>query len=247
MEPTDAPASLQTLPLELLLEIFSHLLTPLPTHYSYTHAASPVIQLRDAVRDSYNALKSKQRPNPLRTHGILLASRQLGADYTTAFYARTNFFFYIDQANASAKNWFALSPAALPNIRACKVYIEAGRIKHHGVKLDAFIRRVHKLLGAMERLRSVQLVWDIGPIGMPVGYARVHEAASARRRSNVKLDWESLGESFVEELKQRELLKDFIVTVGDRIARFKRVHEGWIERGDGVECGSHVANLFPFL
>ncbi|KAF2808275.1 uncharacterized protein BDZ99DRAFT_572164 [Mytilinidion resinicola] len=251
LDPSE-PASLQTLPLELLFEIYAHLLAPLPTHYSYTAAApstgTPASTQSlnvPALRGSGSGTPKKQTktnpPRPLRTHGMLLANHALSAHYIKAFYARTNFFFYVDAHNARAKAWFALPAGALAHVRACKLYIEVHQIArdHHHTEahLAAFVKRVERLLRRLKKLRQVQLVWDVGPVGR-----------GAKKGLGVALDWEGLGEPFVEMLKGMQGVREFMVTVGEQIERFRREKGGWGVYGEGVEGGSRVAKgPFPFL
>ncbi|OCL05667.1 hypothetical protein AOQ84DRAFT_224640, partial [Glonium stellatum] len=78
------------LPTELRLQIYNYLLLSVPPSYGYTH--------EDRPRRPPHAFR--QPPgSPLRGHGILLANRQLHAEYTQAFYERTSFFFFIDANN----------------------------------------------------------------------------------------------------------------------------------------------------
>ncbi|KAF2494227.1 hypothetical protein BU16DRAFT_583175 [Lophium mytilinum] len=206
------PASLATLPLELLFEIYSHLLAPLPTHYSYTTAPARAHSAHDNRSQNLPAPRGLPPPPttttttepdppkpPLRTHAILLTSHALSTHYCTAFYARTNFFFHLSAANFPSAPWFTLPPAALRRVRACKLYIEADEIARTASlpsqptpaaeRVRVLGERVAGFLTGLETLRRVQVVWDVG-----VGRETAYERRKGGRVRVEGLDWEGLGE-----------------------------------------------------
>ncbi|XTI89982.1 hypothetical protein V2W45_1406533 [Cenococcum geophilum] len=165
---------------------------------------------------------------------MLLANRQLHAEYVQAFYERTSFFFYVDTNNgtrpATVPFW-TLPPALLPNLRQCKLYIDLGMLTWRlGSSMEAFVARIEALLGRMERVRWVHLVWDLWVmVGRPLIGQLLWEWKEEEWFRKEGL-WERFGERFVQRLKGRAGMRGMIVTVGRRILRLERKGAEWVER-----------------
>ena len=155
---------------------------------------------------------------------MLLANRQLHAEYAQAFYERTSFLFNIDANNGTRPAFWTLPPALLPNLRRCKLYVELGELTRvPGFSMEAFVARIEALLGRMERVQWVNLVWDTREmIGWPIlGWG---EDEWLRKEGL----WEQLWERFVQYLKGKSTMQDILVMVGRRTL--------WLER-KGTEWG----------
>jgi len=81
---------------------------------------------------------------------------------------------------------------------------------------EALVARIEALLGGMERVRWVHLVWDLSiMMGMPLCDEEL---------------WERLGERFVQRLKGRAGMRGITVTVGKRILELEKKGAEWVER-----------------
>jgi hypothetical protein len=154
---------------------------------------------------------------------MLLANRQLHAEYAQAFYERSSFLFNIDANNGTRPTFWTLPPALLPNLRRCKLYIEVGELTRvPGFSMEALVTRIKALLGRMERVRWVRLVWDTREmIGLPVWKKEEEEWL---RKEGL---WEQLRERFVQYLKGRSRMQEIFVMVGHRILNLKRKGAEW--------------------
>ncbi|KAF1994770.1 hypothetical protein P154DRAFT_567091 [Amniculicola lignicola CBS 123094] len=163
--------SLQSLPPEIRLEIWTQLLTlnSIPRSFGYT---SPY---RDGLgRTGDEEDDPSLTLPPLRTHAMILASRQLSAEYRQAYYERTNFFLRVDSTNAfrtlpqlassssttpsllsatsnsaasSLPNFWNAPVALLSSLRHCTLYVEIGDIA-------CAPPSVHSAAGAVRALRD---------------------------------------------------------------------------------------------
>ena len=216
-DPSKAPFPFLSLPAELRLQIYNYLL---PTSYSYTHADPP--------------RRRRRRPRyPLRRHGMLLANRQLHVEYAQAFYERTSFFFYVsanDGAQPATTPFWTLPPALLPNLRQCKLYVELGAVVWMlDFLMEGWVAWIEALLGHMERVRWVHLVWDLRVmVGGPIWVWREEERLK-KKELRERL-WERLGERFVQRLKGKAGMQGMIVTVAGRILKLERKGAEWVER-----------------
>ncbi|OCK81522.1 hypothetical protein K432DRAFT_381275 [Lepidopterella palustris CBS 459.81] len=241
----DTTSALMALPIELRLQIFSYLLHNMPSSYGYTGSDQP--EPSDSV---LTAAASPARQTPLRRHGMLLANAQLSAEYTQAFYERTDFFFYISGSNGLRPPFWKLSPAMLPNVRRCKLYIELAAIESRGAlpagggsvcrrsfSTRDFLGRVLGMLTEMRRLRELHLVWDISAGPYPPR-ARLREVQVKRARAAEAKGWdmEFLGMRVVEEMKGRESMRGMVVAVGDEVVRMRREKGVWIEEEEVLPC-----------
>jgi hypothetical protein len=153
-KPSEAPFPFLTLPAELRLQIYNYLLLSEPS-CSHTHV------------DMFRPRLRQPAPVPLRRHGMLLANRQLHAEYAQACYERTNFFFYVGATTNNGERLTilplrTLPPALLPNLRQCKLYVDLGILPLRlCLSIKAFAARIEALLGRMERVRWVHLVWNL--------------------------------------------------------------------------------------
>ncbi|XTI88296.1 hypothetical protein V2W45_1457333 [Cenococcum geophilum] len=218
-KPSKAPFPFLALPTELRLQIYNYLFPVLS--YSYMHTDLP--RLRPHPR---------RRRYPLRRHGMLLANRQLHAEYAQAFYERTMFFFYVDANNGkwpTTVPFWALPPALLPNLRQCQLCVDLGVLTRvPGFLMEAFIARIEALLGRMERVQWVYLVWNLwGMMGRPEIGLPLWERKEEEWFQKEEL-WERLGERFVQRLKGGAEMRWIIVKVGRRMLMFKRKGAEWV-------------------
>ncbi|XTI85545.1 hypothetical protein V2W45_1375370 [Cenococcum geophilum] len=158
---------------------------------------------------------------------MLLVNRQLHAEYAQAFYERTSFFFYVSANNgrrSATTPFWTLPPALLPNLRQCKLYVELGVLAlMPGLSIEALAVRIEALLGLMERVRWVHLVWDLRGTGQPMGEWGWEELWEEQW-------WRRVGERSVRCLKGGAGMRGMIVTVGSRILRLERKGVEWVER-----------------
>lgn len=244
--PSKAPFPLLALPTEVRLQIHNYLLLSVPTSYGYTHATRPARAPSATTHPFHNTTTAAPSSPPLRRHGMLLVNRQLNAEYTQAFYERTSFFFFIDANNGTrpaTTPFWTLSPALLPNLRRCKLYIEFRLlVLVPNFPVEALVARIEALLELMERVRRVHLVWDLGGmIKRPIEGERELWSTGSGTGSSGSTTWnglggeerlwERLGERFVRYLKGRFRMQEMIVTVGSRILRLERKGAEWVERG----------------
>jgi len=82
--------------------------------------------------------------------------------------------------------------------------------------IKAYVARIEALLGRMERVRWVHLIWDLSTIMRWPLY-------------NKEL-WERLGEWFMQRLKGKAGMQGIIITVGKRTLKLERKGVEWIER-----------------
>jgi hypothetical protein len=227
-KPSKAPFPFLALPTELRLQIYNYLLLLSVPSYSYRHA--DIISPR---------LRQRRRRSPFRRHGMLLANRQLHAEYIQAFYERTSFSFYINAENhtrIATVPFLTLPPALLCNLRQCKLCVDLRALLWWlDPSMKVYVARIEALLGRMERVRWVHLVWDyvimVGPpvpaMGRPLWELEKEEWL--RRREKEAL-WEWLGERFVQRLKGGAGMRGIIVTVGERTLKLEREGAEWVER-----------------
>ncbi|OCK87231.1 uncharacterized protein K441DRAFT_671048 [Cenococcum geophilum 1.58] len=208
-KPSKALFPFLALPTELRLQIYNYLLLSGPS-YCYTHADLLSLHLRQ-----------RRRRSPFSRHSMLLANRQLHAEYMQAFYERTSFSFYIDTDNgrrSATVPFLTLPPALLRNLRTCRLWVDLGMMMGGlDPPREASVAQVEALLGRMERVRSVHIVW--GPYIM-----------MRRPLYNEEL-WERLGERFVQRLKGGAGMQEITVVVGNRFLRLRREGAKWVERG----------------
>ena len=221
-KPSNPPFPFLALPAELRFQIYNYLLLSEP-NCSHTH----VDMLRPPLR--------QPAPVPLRRHGMLLANRQLHAEYAQAFYERTNFFFYVGTNTDNGEQSITvplrtLPPALLPNLRQCKLYVELGAVVWMlDFLMEGWVAWIEALLGHMERVRWVHLVWDLRVmVGGPIWVWREEERLK-KKELRERL-WEWLGKRFVQRLKGKAGMQGMIVTVAGRVLKLERKGAEWVER-----------------
>jgi hypothetical protein len=234
-KPSKAPSPFLALPTELRLQIYNYLIPSESTSY-YGPADPP-------ADPPGPRLRQHRRRYALRRHGMLLANRQLHAEYMQAFYERTSFSFYIDTDNGmwiATDNgiWIATAPfltlpppALLRNLRQCKLCVDLGMLPCGLVfSTKAYVARIEALLGRMKRVRWVHLVWDYA-ITMGPALWELEEDEWLRElwRKEEEL-WEWLGERFVQRLKGGAGMRGMIVTVGERTLKLEKEGAEWVER-----------------
>ena len=164
---------------------------------------------------------------------MLLANRQLHAEYVQAFYERTSFSFYADiyDMRITTVPFLTLPPVLLPNLRQCKLCVNLGVLTWGLDSLvGVYVARIEALLGRMEQVRWVHLVWD-HEIRMRPPLWELEEDVWLRelRRKEEEL-WEWLGERFVQRLKGGAGMRGMIVTVGEHTLKFEREGAEWVKR-----------------
>ena len=92
-----------------------------------------------------------------------------------------------------------------------------------GLSIEALAVRIEALLGLMERVRWVHLVWDLRGTGQPMGEWWWEELWEEQW-------WRRVGERSVRCLKGGAGMRGMIVTVGSRILRLERKGVEWVER-----------------
>ena len=199
-KPSKAPFPFLALPAELRLQIYNYLLSG--SSCSYTYVDVDMLRL---------PLCQRRRRSPFRQHGMLLANRQLHAEYAQAFYKRTSFIFYVDDNNGTqpaTTPFWTLPPALLPNLRECDLTVRVGMLALvPGFSMEALAARIEALLGCMERVRWVHLMLDLrgmagGPMGK--GWAKQWEKQLWRER-------------FVQHLKEGAEMRGTTVTINSSI------------------------------
>ena len=192
-KPSKAPFPFLALPTELRLQIYNYLIPSESTSYYGPR------------------LRQHRRRYALRRHGMLLANRQLHAEYAQAFYKRTSFIFYVDDNNGTqpaTTPFWTLPPALLPNLRECDLTVRVGMLALvPGFSMEALAARIEALLGCMERVRWVHLMLDLrgmagGPMGK--GWAKQWEKQLWRER-------------FVQHLKEGAEMRGTTVTINSSI------------------------------
>ena len=207
-KPSKAPFPFLALPTELRLPIYNYLVVS--THYYYLPTNPP----RSLHRGRYR----------LRRHGMLLASRQLHAEYAQAFYERVKFFFYIDADNGmrpATTPFWTLPPALLPNLRRCQLSVDVGMLAQvPGFSMEALAARIEALLGCMERVRRVHLQWDIR--------CMVEEPIWKERWEGQWEEqwWRQFGERSVQRLKGGAEMRGTTVTISASILYLQRWRPG---------------------
>ena len=96
--------------------------------------------------------------------------------------------------------------------------------------VGVYVARIEALLGRMEQVRWVHLVWD-HEIRMRPPLWELEEDVWLRelRRKEEEL-WEWLGERFVQRLKGGAGMRGMIVTVGEHTLKFEREGAEWVKR-----------------
>jgi len=216
--PNLRPFPFLALPTELRLQIHNYLLPSAPTTYDCTNTYPP-----------------RRRRYPLRRHGMLLANRQLHAEYAQAFYERTSFFFYVDEDNGmqpATTPFWTLPPALLPNLRTFRLFIELEQlVRVEDFSIGALVARIEALLGCMERVQGLQLEWDYGTTtGRPVWEWEEGELLGWEGL------WKRLGEPFVQRLKGRAGMQWMVViihglNIGSHTHFLEREGAEWVKRG----------------
>ncbi|XTI88295.1 hypothetical protein V2W45_1510643 [Cenococcum geophilum] len=204
-KPSKAPFPFLALPAELHLQIYNYLLLSVPS-YSCRYTSVPHPRLLPCHQLFFCR------------HGMLLANRQLHAEYAQAFYEHTSFFFFVDTNNgrrpATVPFW-TLSPALLPNLRQCKLCVDLGMLVSGLDPLgEALAAQAEALVGCMERVRWVHLVWELS---IWTGPPQCDEEL-----------WERLGERFVQRLKGGAEMRGMTVTVGKRMLKLERKGAEWV-------------------
>jgi len=199
-KPSKAPFPFLALPTELRLQIYNYLISSESTS-CYGPADPP-------ADPPGPRLRQHRRRYALRCHGMLLANRQLHAEYAQAFYKRTNFIFYVDDNNGTTTPFWTLPPALLPNLRRCDLTVQVGMLALvPGFSMEALAARIEALLGCMERVRWVHLMLDLrGMAGGPMGkeWAERWEKQLWRER-------------FVQHLKEGAEMRGTTVTINSSI------------------------------
>jgi hypothetical protein len=151
-------------------------------------------------------LRQHRRRYALRCHGMLLANRQLHAEYAQAFYRRARFFFCVDDNNGTrpaTTPFWTLPPALLPNLRRCNLTVEIGMLALvPGFSMEALAARIEALLGCMERVRWMHLMLGLTPMGEE--WAERWEKQLWRER-------------FVQHLKEGAEMRGTTVTINSSI------------------------------
>ena len=224
-KPSKAPSPFLALPTELRRQIYNYLLSG--SSCSYTYVDVDMLRL---------PLCQRRRRSPFCRHGMLLANRQLHAEYMQASYERTSFSFYVDTDNDNGM-WFAtvlfltLPPALLRNLRQCKLCVDLTMLPWGVVfPTKAYVARIEALLVRMEQVRWVHLVWyhEI-MMGPPLWELEEDEELRELWRKEEEL-WEWLRERFVQRLKGGAGMRGMIVTVGERTLKLEREGAEWVER-----------------
>jgi hypothetical protein len=180
---------------------------------------------------------------------MLLANRQLHAEYAQAFYERTNFFFYVGTNTDNGERpttvpLRTLPPALLPNLRQCKLYVDLGMLPlKQTLSIEALAARIEALLGRMEQVRWVHLVWNLSIwMERPANWRSMLEEELEEEeewlrewlreswRNEEEMLWEWFGERFVQCLKGGAGMRGMIVTVRERTLKLEREGAEWVER-----------------
>ena len=165
---------------------------------------------------------------------MLLANRQLHAEYAQAFYERTSFFFFVDThrgTRPATVPFWTLSPALLPNLRQCKLWVDLGMmVSGLDPRREALVARVEALVGRMERVRWVHLEWELS---IWAGSPQCDEEL-----------WERLGERFVQRLKGGAGMRGMTVTVGKRILKLERKGAEWVGNFYSAESPDVARELY---